>query len=226
MDTRLAVYRTNARRIPSVTGRVIPESVFTRADYEQLLAGIYRDLAPHDPKGVLQHEWINARGCIARFDRMALEIRLLDVQECPRMDLAIAVAVVATVQALVQERWTSVDEQKKWNEQDLERVLLSTIANADEAIIEDERFLRSFGLNDRGPLRAADLWAHLIETEVASRPEHEPVLPSLQTVLDRGCLARRLIRAAGPDTTPSRLETVYRRLADCLARGDSFAGQP
>lgn len=226
LDTRLAVYRTNARRIPSVTGHVIPESVFTRADYEQLLAGIYRDLAPHDPEGILQHEWINARGCIARFDRMALEIRLLDVQECPRIDLAIAVAVVATVQALVQETWTTVDEQKKWSERDLERILLSTIVDADEAIIEDERFLRNFGLGNRGPLRAADLWAHLIETEVASRPEHEPALPSLHTILDDGCLARRLIRAAGPDPSPSRLETVYRRLADCLARGDTFVGWP
>ena len=46
-------------------------------------SAIYRDLAPHDPEGVLRHEWVNARGAIARFDRMAIEIRVLDVQETP-----------------------------------------------------------------------------------------------------------------------------------------------
>ena len=83
LDARLDFYRTNARRVPSVTGQVIPEPVFTRSGYEALLETIYADLAPLDPAGTLRHEWVNARGCIARFDRMALEIRLLDVQECP-----------------------------------------------------------------------------------------------------------------------------------------------
>jgi hypothetical protein len=32
---------------------------------------------------VLRHEWVNARGAIARFDRSAIEIRVLDVAECP-----------------------------------------------------------------------------------------------------------------------------------------------
>ena len=37
LDTRLEAYRVNARRVPSVTGDVIPEPVFTRAEYEALL---------------------------------------------------------------------------------------------------------------------------------------------------------------------------------------------
>jgi gamma-glutamyl:cysteine ligase YbdK (ATP-grasp superfamily) len=73
MDARLDAYRTNSARVPSVTGHVIPEPVFTRAAYEgRLLQGIYDDLAPLDPEGVLRHEWVNARGCIARFDREVL----------------------------------------------------------------------------------------------------------------------------------------------------------
>ena len=79
--------------MPSLAGAVVPEPIFTQADYQALLASLYADLAPLDPDGTLHHEWVNARGCIARFDRMALEIRVLDVQECPRADLAIAWAV-------------------------------------------------------------------------------------------------------------------------------------
>jgi len=58
----------------------LPEPIFTRREYEGvLLEGIYEDLAASDPEGVLRHEWVNSRGAIARFDRGALEVRLLDV---------------------------------------------------------------------------------------------------------------------------------------------------
>ncbi|HAL85576.1 MAG TPA: hypothetical protein DCM31_01010, partial [Deferribacteraceae bacterium] len=37
---------------------------------------MYRDIAPYDPECILQEEWLNSRGAIARFDRKAIEIRL------------------------------------------------------------------------------------------------------------------------------------------------------
>ena len=94
-DTRLEIYRHNARRLPIVSGRVIPEPVFTRAEYERAARQPLRAIAPLDPDGILQEEWLNARGAIARFDRGAIEIRVLDVQEHPAADLAIAWAVRA-----------------------------------------------------------------------------------------------------------------------------------
>ena len=36
---------------------------------------------------------MNSRGAIARFDRNAIEIRVIDVQECPKADLAIAIFI-------------------------------------------------------------------------------------------------------------------------------------
>ena len=96
LDTRLAMYRGNARRVPSVTGSVVPEAVFSRAEYERVVLGrIYGDLAELDPEGVLRHEWVNARGAIARFDRGTVEVRLIDAQECPSADLAVTPAIGA-----------------------------------------------------------------------------------------------------------------------------------
>jgi gamma-glutamyl:cysteine ligase YbdK (ATP-grasp superfamily) len=113
LDSRLDVYRTNCRRVPSVTGRVIPEPVFDRASYErEILHPMYDQIAPLDPEGILQHEWLNARGAIARFDRGAIEIRLLDVQECPAADIAICAAVTAALKAIVAERWSDLGRQK------------------------------------------------------------------------------------------------------------------
>ncbi len=100
LDARLAAYRNNARRVPAVTGQVVPEPAFTHAQYqEDILGRLYRDMAPHDPDGVLRHEWANARGAIARFDRGAVEIRIIDAQECPAADLAVVAAVTSVVRA-------------------------------------------------------------------------------------------------------------------------------
>ncbi|MGH8533288.1 MAG: carboxylate-amine ligase, partial [Gammaproteobacteria bacterium] len=47
LDYRLEAYRLNARKIPSITGRVIPETVSSRGDYEAVILGpMYRDIAP------------------------------------------------------------------------------------------------------------------------------------------------------------------------------------
>jgi carboxylate-amine ligase len=224
LDTRVEVYRHNARRVPSVTGRVIPEAVFRKRDYERLLQQIYRDLAPLDPEGILQHEWINARGCIARFDRMAFEIRLLDVQECPKMDLAIAQATIAAVRALVQETWASYEQQRAWHERELEQILLTTIRDADQAIIDDAHFLGAFGLNAQDA-RAGELWHHLVESRVKPDPDFASASKALDVILVEGCLASRIIRAAGPSPSRERLREVYMRLADCLARGKSFTSK-
>jgi gamma-glutamyl:cysteine ligase YbdK (ATP-grasp superfamily) len=226
LDTRLDVYRHNASRIPSVSGRVIPEAVFSKRDYEALLESIYRDLAPLDPDGTLQHEWINARGCIARFDRMALEIRLIDVQECPQMDLAIAGAAVAVTQALVEETWAPLADQRAWHETELAKILLSTIADADDATIDDARYLEAFGLTGTRSVRAGELWQHLIETQVETRPEYASAGEALHIILREGCLARRIVRATGPDPSPASLREVYLQLADCLARGQAFSSPP
>lgn len=58
-DTRLEVYRKNQQKIPSITGKVVPEAVFTKAAYEQqIFQRMYRDIAPYDPEGTLQEEFL------------------------------------------------------------------------------------------------------------------------------------------------------------------------
>src|SRR5262249_995233 len=113
LDNRLEVYRVNSRKIPSIAARVIPEPVFTRRDYErEIFARIFADIAPHDPQGILRHEWLNARGAIARFSRNTIEIRVMDVQECPLADVALCAVVVALLQLLTEERFGTLATQQ------------------------------------------------------------------------------------------------------------------
>ncbi len=116
LDNRLLVYRDNCARIPSVTGAVVPEVVGSIGEYhERVLEPIYRDLEPHDPERLLRHEWVNARGAIARFERMAIEIRVLDVQETPLMDVAYAALIVDVLKILCDERWADRRALDKWS---------------------------------------------------------------------------------------------------------------
>jgi len=223
LDTRLTYYRTNSAKVFEVTGHVVPEAVFTQADYEEdLLGSIYRALAPLDPDGVLRNEWVNARGAIARFDRMAIEIRLLDLQECPRADLAVAAAVTAAVRAHVEEAWCSTSVQRAFGPERLAGLLSDSVVDADEAIIRDREFLDAFGVPGRGALRVRDVWQHVIETRLAAAPGFAEWQAPLATILDEGCLARRIVRAAGDRPGPDALRAVYARLADGLAEGASF----
>ncbi|MBW3599357.1 MAG: glutamate--cysteine ligase, partial [Planctomycetes bacterium] len=157
-DTRMEVYRGNSRRIPSITGAVIPEAVFTRRDYEQaIFARMYADIAPHDPHKILQHEWLNSRGAIARFDRNAIEVRVLDVQECPLADVAIGAAIAATLMALTEERWTSLAEQQAFAVEPLAELFLAAVRDAERAMIDDARYLRQFGCAGNSAT-AGELW--------------------------------------------------------------------
>jgi carboxylate-amine ligase len=224
MDARLHYYRDNSRRVPSVAGHVIPERVFTQRDYEhRLLGSIYRDLAPLDPNGVLRHEWVNSRGCIARFDRSAIEIRLVDIQECPRADLAVAAAIVAAVRCLTDEAWCGTKQQREWHERELEQILLACIRDADEAVIDNARYLACFGYPERGRAKAHELWQHLIETVLAHEEGFEEWRQPLDAITSRGCLARRIVHAVGETPTHEDIARIYERLADCLAKDELFA---
>jgi len=223
LDSRMEMYRTNSARIPSIIGLVVPEPVNSRAEYEQhILHRIYGDIDPHDSDGVLQHEWLNARGAIARFDRNAIEIRVLDIQECPLADLAICAGIIAVLHLLV-ERFQPHDHQHKVTTEQLHAILLATIRDADEAVVNEPAYLRILGMQGRDACTARELWQHLFGQLGAKSPflVNEFYSP-LRHILENGPLARRILRAIGPDPTRTRLEAVYRALSDCLSRGQLF----
>ncbi len=223
LDTRMETYRLNAVRVPSVTGLVIPEPVASQTEYQKrILDPLYADLAPFDPDGVLRHEWANARGAIARFDRNTIEIRVIDVQECPLADLAVTAAIVAVVRALAHAEAPSLAAQLELGTEALAEVLLHTIRHADQAVIEDRDYLAVLGVGAGGPRRAGEVWRDLIEHHGSGADDLSEWSAVLETMLQEGCLARRILRRLGDDTSAERIQAVYAELCDCLARGELF----
>lgn len=221
-DFRMEAYRMNSKRIPSITGHVIPEPIYTEDEYRRkVFARMYRDIAPHDPSGILQDEWLNARGAIARFDRSAIEIRVLDVQECPLADLAIAALIIAATRHFTDPGRNAAI--KSWDDKDLAAILSKTILDAEEAAINNNRYLKAFGIEGTKTVRAGDIWRHLLETELDWSPS-APFKKALDTILDQGSLASRILHALNGDLSRPALEKVYRKLSGCLSEGVLFTG--
>ena len=115
MDTRLKYYKTNQAKIPSITGKVIPEAVFSKRNYlNTIYEKIKTDIAPYDPNEELNAIWVNSRGAIPRFDRGSIEIRIMDIQECPAADIAALTLVIETIKAFTGNLFISLEAQMKW----------------------------------------------------------------------------------------------------------------
>jgi len=221
-DNRLEFYRQNSKKIPRVAGRVIPEPVFDAASYDrEIFQPMYAQIAPHDPDGILQEEWLNARGAIARFDRGAIEIRVLDVQECPAADLAIAAVVLATVRRLMDNddlqprlQALSVDQ--------LEPIFRATLAEADKAVIRDEALLDCLGFFGESSLTTGEVWGSLVEWARLEEGIPAEFLPPLQVLGEQGPLSSRIAKRLAGECNREQIGKLYRQLANCLARGEMF----
>jgi gamma-glutamyl:cysteine ligase YbdK (ATP-grasp superfamily) len=221
-DNRLAVYRTNCERVASVTGSVIPEPVTSIAQYESdILGRIYADLAPLDPAGVLAEEWVNARGAIARFERMAIEIRVLDAQECPAMDLAFAALVIQTLKFLCAEAFGPLQGLEAWDTRLLARYFDAAVADAERTAIHDSAYLRALGMK-RTYATITQVWGALAERAAEEGALDNGSQTALEIYLREGTLATRIARALPTEPGKADLTRVYGRLCDGLAEGVAF----
>ncbi len=221
LDTRLSNYKVNQRAIPSISGDVIPEPIWTVADYRALLERMYRDIRPLDPLGTLQHEWLNSRGAIARLERGSIEVRTLDVQEHPAADLAVITALVAALRDLVAERDRPLVEQQAVATSRLVAPWQRAVREGGATRIDDAGYLALFGY-PRTTATLDELWRHLVNRAWPTGVEPE-VVRARDTIMEHGCLAARLVDALGPPPHPrTALREVWSELAACLAAGRSF----
>jgi gamma-glutamyl:cysteine ligase YbdK (ATP-grasp superfamily) len=223
MDYRIEAYRHNADAISELNGDIVPEAVTGRADYERrILQPLYKAIEPHDVDRVLRHEWLNARGAIARFERNAIEVRVLDVQECPQIDLALAALLMDLAEDLCERHFRRAALENQLPTRALASLLLACIQDADRARIDDADYLRLLGIT-RSRCDAASAW-----WEIAERLDRQGSRYSgwwrsaLEFNLARGPLARRLLRAVGPRPDRAALHELYSALCDALLAGKPF----
>lgn len=221
LDHRLHVYRSNSRRFPSITGRVIPEQAWSEAEYQQrILQPMYADIAPHDPDEVLQDEYLNARGAIARFGRGSIEIRVIDIQECPAADLAVLQAAAALIRGLVEERWCSLADQQAVPVDPLADLFNDAVTTAEDTVLHNSSLLRIFGCPAQ-PLTLRQLWSNL---DQRLQPDMEPeVRRAFDHILEHGPLARRIRNRLAGRAASQSLQSLAAELCDCLNSGTQLS---
>jgi gamma-glutamyl:cysteine ligase YbdK (ATP-grasp superfamily) len=217
-DSRLAFYEKNQQSIPCISGDIIPEIVHSEAQYNHdILEPMYRAIAPFDPKGLLQEEWLNSRGAIPKFERMALEIRIVDSQECVQADIAIA----NTIHAILKS-WHENSEHHVHRPCEtalLKSVYNETIKNGLSTRLDQAELFTQWQLPKRN-MSVRDAWSMLIE-RVSSSLDNESQRV-LEHILHQGNLSERIVRACNKEFTRTKLQTIYQKLADCLLENRMF----
>ncbi|WP_305982208.1 carboxylate-amine ligase [Roseivirga thermotolerans] len=217
-DKRLDYYRKNQKAVPVLTGQVIPEPVFTQNEYQaQIFDRIARDIKIHDQEGILEPIWLNSRGAIARFDRGAIEIRILDVQECPKADLAIASLIIHALKLLTEEHLMSLEQQQKFKTEALATLFNQVIKHGEHSLIQDAAYLKAFGLNAVMEMTATELWQYIKRKVDRRYPEALSYWQSeIELLFDEGTLSTRVLNALEANLEHDNLKMVYSELCDCL----------
>jgi hypothetical protein len=219
MDSRLEFYKTNQKEIPEMTGLVIPERVFSKVDYyATIFDPIKRAIKPFDTKSILDHHFLNSRGAIARFDRNAIEIRLIDIQECPKADVAICILIIEVLKALVNKELCTLQAQKKWTKQELFDILNDGIKYGELARVVNFDYLSIFGIKEISTMQ--NVWQHLynwVKPKLSSENQK-----TIEIILTEGSLSSRILKAIGNDTSEAKIKQVYSDLAECLEMNQLF----
>ncbi len=217
-DTRLVYYENNQKNIPSISGDIIPEVISSEAEYhENILKPMYRDISPFDPKGLLQYEWLNSRGAIVKFAYKALEIRVVDTQECVQADIAIAKAVYA-----ILKNWHEQSEhhlQKPCPINMLKAIYNESLKTGLATRVDQADLLTQWQLPKRN-MTLRDVWSLLIER--VSPSLDKPSQLALENILRQGNLSERIIKACQHDLSKAKLQKIYQKLADCLLTNQVF----
>jgi gamma-glutamyl:cysteine ligase YbdK (ATP-grasp superfamily) len=223
LSSRMVYYARNQLRVPEITAGVVPEFVDSLDDYRRrILGGVYAALRRKRGTELIRREWVNSRGAILRFDRRAMEVRVVDLQECPKMDVAVAAFVRSALAALAA------------------RLASGELAlPARSALLADHRRAVRYGLDapvstrlasaKRAPRTARALLDDLLEDAARSmRADERRYLDLVARRIERGSLAEHILRRVdgvrGNGRRSDTIRGVYTELMDCLEANEPWSG--
>lgn len=212
VDNRLRFYAENQIEIPSITGDVVPEYMNSFSHYRsQIIEGYSSELIREGAgETILGKEWINSRGVIFRFDRKALEIRVMDEQECIKSDVALGCFIRALMRSMINKSHQHIPH--------------AILVRSFKAIVSrglDARVRHPLGNNARDVCKQ---YFHIASEEATS--EEREYLPIIKSRIEKGSLSETLhkeIMVRSMKTTQSEaIADVYMHLTKNLIDNEPY----
>ena len=229
-DNRLAWILEHQARIPESCGDIIPEYTAGFADYrKRVLAPMYAALDRFPDSRPIRQEFFNARGATLRFGSRRMEIRVLDTQECVKLDVAIAVFVRSALRSLTQRVASG-------------RLLLpdhavlvddfhTTVREGGRAWVTAPHLAAAGQRREDGRMCVGEVLRELLDhARKTVRKDEAPYLDLVQRIIATGSLSERIHAALLPHVDDDEGFTeaarrIYIELADCLELNEPWAGR-
>lgn len=229
-DSRLAWILEHQARIPESCGEIVPEYVESFADYRRcILAPMYAALDRlADDAAAIRHEFLNARGAVFKFSRRAMEVRVLDTQECVKMDAAIAAFVRAALKHLSRRVLSGKVELPPHAV--LVEDFRATVRDGSAARVSAPHVAARRDGDGRVEARAV-LRALLEDAEGSARRDEAEYMELVGRVIEAGSLSERIraaLRAyedASDEEFTEAARRIYIELMDCLQANEPWRGR-
>jgi gamma-glutamyl:cysteine ligase YbdK (ATP-grasp superfamily) len=211
-DNRLQFYKVNQKEVPSVAGNVIPEYASSFSAYKRDVIEHYSmDLAKAGAdKTLLHREWVNSRGVIFRFDRSALEVRVMDEQECVKSDVALACFVRAALRGLIASN--------------AELLRYDSLVKDFNSVIVDGINAKVSSPNGKTARQVCQNYFNLANENATE--DEKKYLWLIKRRIDEGCLSElirsRVLRRAEKTDLHQAIIDVYSTLIKCLQNNQPY----
>lgn len=229
VDSRMEWILRHQAAVPETQGEILPEYIGSLSDYRRRILQPMYDAVAGKPGGdVLQHDFLNARGAVLKQGRRALEVRVIDTQECIKLDIAIAVFARAVLRFYTRRLLSG--------RQDLppRQILLSdfrhTIRRGSEALVVAPHFGDLLPRDGEGRASVRSVLSALADiAEKSVRSDEASYLPLVRQMIASGSLSERIRSVLEPhrdtnDFTPTA-RRIYSELADCLVTNTPWRGR-
>jgi len=219
VNNRLLFYGKNQALLPCISGKIVPESIKSYDEYhDKILNPMYEAICSYDPQKILQHEWLNSRGAIVRFERSAIEIRIVDSQESPIMDIICVMLIVCALKDLLLPK-INLNKLKNYHLDDLVNIYQDCIKHGSKAKINNPDYLSLFSFDEKyseAP-SAKDIWVNIFEKikDQISSEYHNIIKEHLIS----GNLSNRLLESYNNGES---LISIYKNLHNCLIENKMY----
>lgn len=229
-DARLAWILEHQARVPESCGALVPEYVDSFADYRRtILAPMYAAVDRlGDDASAIRHEFLNARAAVFKFSRRAMEVRVLDTQECVKLDAAIAAFVRGALRHLTRRILRGAIELPP------HEVLVADF----RAAVRDGSAARVAAPHldaercaDGTTATRAVLRGLLVGAGEAARKDELEYMEMVGRVIETGSLSERIRAALRPyesgadEDFTEAARRIYIELMDCLEANEPWRGR-